>query len=530
MRARKHAPSGATIITMQLADLVNVSAAVSATRSRLKKRALLCDCLRASAGDEIRLVVDYLSGTLPQGRIGLGPASVRTALESEAHATSTLTIADVNSVLDDIASIGGPGSKKARESALGGLFGRATNEERDFLARLLLGELRQGALEAVLTEAIADATELDVAAVRRAVMLTADPAMVAATAFADGAAGLARYRLEPLSPVRPMLAQPAEDVDSAMQSLGPAALEIKLDGARVQVHRVGRDVRIFTRRLNDVTASLPDVVEAVRALPGQSLILDGEVIALKPDGRPHPFQVTMRRFGRKSDIDAMRESLPLDAFFFDCLYADGKELIDRPQAERFAALGDVTGQSMLIEHLVSADAGEAGRFLSSALARGHEGIMAKARNGLYAAGNRGADWLKIKQAHTLDLVILAAEWGSGRRQGWLSNLHLGARNPEDESFVMLGKTFKGLTDKLLRWQTRELLAREIGREGHIVHVRPELVAEIALSDIQASPQYPAGMALRFARVKRYRDDKTAVDADTIDTVRELFDRQSGDAR
>ena len=326
-----------------------------------------------------------------------------------------------------------------------------------------------------------------------------------------------------------MLAQPAEDLADAMTTLGEAALEVKLDGARIQVHRVGDDVRIFTRRLNDVTASLPEVVDTVRALPTDRLILDGEVIALKEDGRPLPFQVTMRRFGRKTDVEAMRDKLPVDAFFFDCLHADGVDLIDRPQRERFAALGSATGGGMLIEHRVSDDRSEAAQFLAAALERGHEGIMAKSLDSPYAAGNRGADWLKIKQAHTLDLVVLAAEWGSGRREGKLSNLHLGARQPADDSFVMLGKTFKGLTDKMLAWQTRELLDREIGREGHVVHVRPELVAEIAVNEIQASPQYPAGMALRFARVKRYRDDKTAADADTIETVRAIFAGQHGTA-
>ena len=514
---------------MQLIELVNVSAQVSATRSRLKKRALLCGALRAAGPNEVRLVVDYLSGILPQGRIGLGPAIVRKAFGAEAAADPGLSLSDVDVVLADIAGIRGKGSQQAREAALGNLFGRATSDERDFIARLLLGELRQGALEAVLTDAIAAATELDASAVRRAVMLSADPAAVAVAAFEHGAEGLAKFQLEPLSPVRPMLAQPAEDIEDAIGSLGEAALEFKLDGARVQVHRVGSDVRVFSRRLNDVTQSLPDVVEAVRSLPATSLILDGEVLALRPDGRPQPFQVTMRRFGRKTDIDAMRASLPMHAFFFDCLHADGDDLIDWPQRERFLALADATGQSMLIENTVSASEVEAGRFLASALQDGHEGIMAKSPDSLYMAGSRGADWLKIKQAHTLDLVVLAAEWGSGRREGLLSNLHLGARSPADSTFVMLGKTFKGLTDKTLRWQTEALLEREIGREGHIVHVRPELVAEIAVNEIQASPQYPAGMALRFARVKRYRDDKTAAEADTIETVRAIFERQAGGA-
>ena len=514
---------------MQLSELVTVSAEVSATRSRLQKRALLRDCLRAAGRDEIELVVNYLGGVLPQGRIGLGPAIVRDAFGAEPASDATLTIAQVNATIDDIAAISGKGSQQARKETLGRMFATATPPERDFLARLLLGELRQGALEGVLVESIADAAELDAGLVRRAVMLAADPAPVARAAFAEGEPGLARFRLEPLVPVRPMLAQPAEDLASAIDTLGEAALEVKLDGARIQVHRVGQDVRIFTRRLNDVTDSLPEIVEAVRALPSDRLILDGELIALREDGRPLPFQVTMRRFGRKTDVDAMREKLPVDAFFFDCLHADGDDLIDRPQRARFAALEGATGGGMLIEQALTDDPAEAGRFLASALERGHEGIMAKSQGSAYAAGNRGADWLKIKQAHTLDLVVLAAEWGSGRRKGKLSNLHLGARQPDDGTFVMLGKTFKGLTDRMLAWQTDALLEREIGREEHVVHVRPELVAEIAVNDIQASPQYPAGMALRFARVKRYRDDKTAAEADTIETVRAIFASQHGAA-
>jgi len=514
---------------MQLSELVNVSAAVSSTRSRLKKRALLRDGLRAARADEIRLVVDYLSGILPQGRIGLGPAIVRKASGAEPATDPSLSLLEVDAVLDDIASIGGKGSQKIREATLGSLFGRATVDEREFLARLMLGELRQGALEAVLIEAIADAADVDVDAVRRAVMLSADPASVAVAVFEQGASGLEQFRLEPLSPVRPMLAQPADDIDAAIASIGEVALEVKLDGARIQVHRVGNDVRIFSRRLNDVTESLPEVVDAVRGLPAESLIFDGEVLAFRRDGRPQPFQVTMRRFGRRTDVESMRESLPMDAFFFDCLHADGDDLIDRAQSDRFARLADATGSSMLIEHTVADSVGAAGRFLQAALESGHEGIMAKSMESPYAAGNRGADWLKIKQAHTLDLVVLAAEWGSGRREGWLSNLHLGARNPDDQSFVMLGKTFKGLTDRMLEWQTQELLKREIGREENIVHVRPELVAEIAVNEIQASSQYLAGMALRFARVKRYRDDKAAAEADTLDTVRAIFDRQFGGA-
>ncbi len=513
---------------MQLEELVNVSNAVAATRSRLKKRSLLSDSLRAAAAHEIELAVNYLGGTLPQGRIGLGPAIIRRVASETAASAASLSLTDVDRAFTEVANITGAGSQKARREALGRLLALSTADEQRFLIRLILGELRQGALEGVLVEAVAEAAAIDAADVRRAVMLAADPAPVAAAALAEGAAGLAKFRLEPLSPVKPMLAQPAEDIDTALQTLGEAALEYKLDGARVQIHRVGTEVRVFTRRLNDVTDSLPEIVETARALPAGDLILDGEVIALREDGRPHPFQVTMRRFGRKTDVETNAKKLPLDVFLFDCLHSNGQDLIDRPYQERFRALADATGNELLVERAVTGSAEIAARFLAAALAEGHEGIVAKALESAYAAGNRGADWLKIKQAHTLDLVVLAAEWGSGRRKGWLSNLHLGARNPDDGTFVMLGKTFKGLTDKMLEWQTKHLLELEIGREDHVVHVRPELVAEIAVNEIQASPQYPAGMALRFARVKRFREDKAAKDADTVDTVRELFARQTGE--
>ncbi len=514
-------------MSMQLANLVDVSRGVAATRSRLKKRALLRDCLRAATVDEIALVVNYLGGSLPQGRIGLGPAIVRQLADEPVAATSSLTLADVDRTFATIAATRGSGAQQRRRDELGGLFQRATADERDFLARLVLGEIRQGALEGVIIEGIADAVEIPVDDIRRAVMLASDPAPVAEAAMAEGSAGLDRFRLSPMSPVRPMLAQPADGIEDALEALGEAALEYKLDGARVQIHRVGRDVKIFSRRLHDVTGSLPDVVESMLAQPSERFVVDGEVIALREDGRPHPFQVTMRRFGRKSDVDRLRAQLPLNVFLFDCLHRDGDDLIDRPYRERSALLADAADEAVLVPRLVTASSDEAATFLAGAFARGHEGVMAKSPDSLYAAGNRGADWLKIKQAHSLDLVVLAAEWGSGRREGWLSNLHLGARDPQGGGFVMLGKTFKGLTDKMLAAQTRALLALELGREDQVVHVRPELVVEIAVNEIQASPQYPAGMALRFARVKRYRNDKAAAEADTIDTVRALFDAQAG---
>ncbi|MEJ2535314.1 MAG: ATP-dependent DNA ligase [Gammaproteobacteria bacterium] len=510
---------------MLLNRLVATSREVAGTRSQLKKRTILSDCLRGASAAELALLVDYLAGTLPQGKIGLGPAIFRELDAGPPAAEPSLDLREADRAFTEIGAISGPGSRQARLDAVGRLFARATLDERDFLVRLVLGELRQGALEAALVDGIAAAFDVPETSVRRAVMLSGAPAAVALAAMQQGVAGLDRFRLVPMNPVRPMLAQPAESMDDALQSLGEAALEYKLDGARVQIHRVGREVKVFSRQLNDVTASVPEAVEAVAAMPGDDLILDGEVLALRENGRPHPFQVTMRRFGRRTKIGELRRSLPLSVFFFDCLYRDG-ELIDEPFAARREQLLDLAGNEKVTPGMVTADEAKAAAFLTGALEAGHEGVMAKSLASPYAAGNRGADWLKVKQAHTLDLVVLAAEWGSGRREGWLSNLHLGARS-KDGSFVMLGKTFKGLTDRTLRWQTRELLAREIGREGNVVHVRPELVVEIALNDVQQSPHYPAGLALRFARVKRYRDDKAPADADTIETVRRLYARQTG---
>jgi DNA ligase-1 len=518
---------------MRLARLVEVSRQVAATRSRLKKRALLGQCLREAGSAEVGIVVAYLAGVLPQGRIGLGwklvtgiaagtPSSGPPAADG-----GDLTVAGVDAVFQRLAAATGKGSRETRRHLLADMFSRAGAGERDFLVRLMLGELRQGALEGMLVEAIADAAALPADAVRRAVMLAGAPAAVAEAALGAGRAGLAQFRLEPLSPVKPMLAQPAADMDDALGVLGEAALEYKLDGARVQLHKLDDEVRIFTRRLNDVTGSLPEVVAAVRDLPARALILDGEVLALRPDGRPQPFQVTMRRFGRKTDVDDMRASLPLSTFLFDCLHHDGDDLIDAPCESRFQRLAAVTTPELLIPRAVTADIAAADAFLVKALTRGHEGVMAKSLTSPYAAGGRGSAWLKVKQAHTLDLVVLAAEWGSGRRSGWLSNLHLGARDPATGGWVMLGKTFKGLTDEMLRWQTSRLEELELGREGHVVHVRPELVVEIAFNEIQTSPQYPGGMALRFARVKGYRPDKSPGECDTVDTVRRIHRQQTG---
>jgi DNA ligase 1 len=514
---------------MLLRMLAGTSEAVAATRSRLKKVDLLKDCLRQFAPDEVETGVGYLIGALRQGRIGLGPSIVRQALGVGPGDVSTLAILEVDSAFEEMATISGKGSNLERKRLLCDLFGRATAAEQNFLARLLLGELRQGALEGVMVDAIAKASGLPVRDVRRAVMLSGNPALVAAAAITEGQEGLDAFRLELMQPLQPMLAHTADSTAAALDAFGQAAFEYKLDGARIQVHKVANQVGIYTRRLNDVSASMPEIIESVLELPVRTLILDGEVIALRADGTPHPFQVTMRRFGRTLDVERLRESLPLHAFYFDCLHVDGDDLIDLPASERFERMSGVVPPAYLIPRLVTADPDAAAGFLEEALAAGHEGLMAKSLDSLYEAGNRGAGWLKIKPAHTLDLVVIAAEWGSGRRRGWLSNLHLAARDPgadEGKQFVMLGKTFKGMTDKMLEWQTKRLLELESGREGHVVHVRPELVVEIAFNELQSSPQYPGGMALRFARVKRYREDKGPEDADTIETVRAIFTRRS----
>jgi DNA ligase-1 len=354
-------------------------------------------------------------------------------------------------------------------------------------------------------------------------MVSGSLADVGAAALAEGEAGLDRFGIRIFGPVQPMLAQTAADAAEAMQQLGDAALEYKLDGARIQAHKSGSEVHIFSRALNEVTPAIPEVVEILLQAPGREMIVDGEAIALRPDGSPHPFQTTMRRFGRKLNVVEMRDRLPMTSFFFDCLYLDGETLIDRSTEERFAALREAMPAASLIPRIVTGSPERAGRFAMDALRAGHEGIMAKALDAPYEAGNRGKSWLKVKQAHTLDLVVLAAEWGHGRRRGWLSNLHLGARDPESGQFVMLGKTFKGMTDEMLEWQTRRLLELEASRDDWTVHVRPGLLVEVAFNDIQVSPHYPAGLALRFARVKRYRDDKTPEQADTIATVRAIHE-------
>ena len=504
-------PAAAIIKGVLLVELVEASDAVGATSSRLAKVERIAAALEHLAPDEVAAGVAFLSGELRQRQIGVGWAALRDLPPPAAE--PSLTVAEVDAAFERIGALTGPGSQAARRDALAELFGRATEREAHFLRRLFGGELRQGALEGVMVQALARAAGAPLDAVQRAFMLRGDLAAVAAAALADGPAALDRFALEVGRPVRPMLARPAKDVGDALERLGEAGVEWKLDGARVQIHRFDDDVRVYTRSLDDVTARVPELVEATLALPVRVAVLDGEAIALRPDGRPEPFQVTASRFSRRQE-----RGVPLDLFLFDVLHVDGEDVLDRPGAERAALLAEVSPEALRTPRQVVAGHAAAQAFLDDALARGHEGVMLKALDQPYVAGSRGAGWLKVKPVHTLDLVVLAAEWGHGRRRGRLSNLHLGARDPSGDGFVMLGKTFKGLTDEMLRWQTGKLLELETGRDRYVVHVRPELVVEIAFDGVQTSPRYPGGVALRFARVVRHRPDKPAAQADTIESV------------
>jgi ATP-dependent DNA ligase I len=501
-----------------LDEVAETSAAVAASSARLAKVERLAACLRRLEPGEVHPAVAFLSGELRQRQIGVGWAALRDA--PDPAAAPSLTVAEVDAAFERIGRLAGPGSQAERRRLVAELFGRATAAEQRFLIGLLSGELRQGALEGVMVEAIARAAGVAGAEVRRAVMLRGALGPVAEIALAAGVPGLRGFHLEVGRPLQPMLASTAPSVEAAIERVGEAAVEWKLDGARVQVHRAGTEVAVFTRTLDDITARVPEVVAAALALPLRAAVLDGEVIALQPGGRPHPFQVTASRVGSRLEVERLAATLPLTAFLFDLLHLDGQDLLDQTGAERHAAMTAVVPEALRIPRTVTGEPAVAAAFLDDTLARGHEGVMVKSLAATWEAGRRGAGWLKVKPVHTLDLVVLAAEWGHGRRRGWLSNLHLGARDPSG-GFVMLGKTFKGLTDKLLTWQTERLLELELSRDAYTVHVRPELVVEIAFDGLQASPRYPGGLALRFARVLRYRPDKRPEEADTIQTVRAL---------
>jgi ATP-dependent DNA ligase I len=539
-----------------LSEVVATSAAVAEVSSRRAKIEAIADLLRRVPPGEVPIAVAFLSGELTQRQIGVGYAAVAdlgggiwggtsTASQSErsdAPTVPTLTLSETDDAFEQIGASLGAGSQAQRRGLLASLLDRATQQERQYLTRLVAGELRQGALEGVMTDAVAAAAGVPAGDVRRAHQLRGslpEVARAALTAAGSGAdrdsatEALRSFTLRVGQPIRPMLAASAPSLADALSKISPAAIDWKIDGIRVQIHRIGPDVRVFTRTLDDITSRVPEIAAIGRSLAADPALVDGEAVALRPDGRPRPFQVTSARV---ASADADEQTVPLTAFLFDLLHADGRDLIDQPAADRFARLAAVAPAEVLIPRLVSGDPAEAAAFFDDAISRGHEGVVVKSLDAPYRAGRRGSDWIKVKPRVTLDLVILAAEWGHGRRTGWLSNLHLGARDPQADGFVMLGKTFKGLTDAMLAWQTERLLdlasppadagpADPAGKHDvryGVVRVRPELVVEIAFDGVQASRRYPGGVALRFARVLRYREDKSAGEADTIDTVRSFW--------
>ncbi|MFJ6198677.1 ATP-dependent DNA ligase [Micromonospora sp. NPDC092111] len=519
-------------------DLAATSAAVSATTGRRAKVELLAGALRALDPAEVSAGSGYLAGELRQRQTGVGWASLRDLPPPAAE--PTLTVAAVDAAVDEIAAIRGPGSQARRRHLLDALLAAATADEQRLLVGLFRGELRQGAQAGLLADAVAKAAEVPVAAVRRALLLAGDLRAVAVAARSGGAAALAGFGLQVGRPLAPMLASSAPSVDAALDATGvPAVVDVKLDGIRIQVHRSGSDIAVFTRSLDEITTRVPEVVAAVRALPARELVLDGEAIGLDAAGRPLPFQQTSSRAARRITPDVTRDApavlaaaettdaTVLTPYFFDLLHLDGDDLIDLPGRDRWAALAGAVDESLLVGRVEVDNPEQAGTAFAAALDAGQEGVVVKSPDAPYDAGRRGASWVKVKPRHTLDLVVLAVEWGSGRRQGWLSNLHLGARDPRTGDFVMLGKTFKGLTDELLRWQTERFLGLAVEHGDWVVRVRPEQVVEIAFDGVQTSSRYPGGVTLRFARVVRYRADKSAAEADTIDMVRALHAGRAG---
>jgi DNA ligase 1 len=501
----------------RFADVVAASAAVAATGSRFAKIATLAELLGRLDPDEVPVVVGILSGVPRQGRVGIGYATLR-GLDRSPAAEPSLTVADVDRAIGDVEAATGSGSASRRRGLLEGVFAHATEPEAVFLAGLLTGGLRQGALAGVMADAVAKAAGVPGDIARRALMLSGDLTRMAQIAMSEGDAGLRAVGFEIFRPILPMLAATGATVAAAMEGLARASVEWKLDGIRIQIHRRGDEVRIYTRNLNEITETLPGIVEAVRGLPVDQAVLDGEALWMDASG-PAPFQYTV------SQIDSGAPPQGIVTFLFDVLHVDGEDLLDAPLEERAARLKAIA-PAHRIPGIFTSDPEAAQQVMDDALNAGHEGVVVKDATSAYAAGRRGRAWRKVKPVRTYDLVVLGAEWGHGRRQGWLSNLHLGARDPDTGGFVMVGKTFKGLTDELLRWQTEALLAREAERHGIAVMVRPELVVEIALDGVQSSTRYPGGLALRFARVKRYRSDKDAQEADVIGDLRALLPTRS----
>ncbi|MEV0908335.1 ATP-dependent DNA ligase [Streptomyces hokutonensis] len=503
---------------MLLTRLAHVSQEVAATSARSRKIALLAELFRDAEADDVPIVIPYLAGRLPQGRLGIGWKVLSQPVDPASE--PTLTVREVDARLTALGKVSGAGSQAERARLVGELMAAATADEQRFLFGLITGEVRQGALDAVAVEGLAEATGTPSADVRRAVMLAGSLQTVAEALLAGGPAPLDRFRLTVGRPVLPMLAHTASSVAEAVEKLGECAVEEKLDGIRVQIHRDGETVRLYTRTLDDITDRLPELTSAAMELRVERFILDGEVLSFDEDGRPRSFQETAGRVGSRVDVATASETVPVSPVFFDALSVDGRDLLDLPFAERHAELARLVPEPMRVRRTLASgpeDIPAAEAFLAETLERGHEGVVVKGLDAPYSAGRRGASWLKVKPVHTLDLVVLAAEWGHGRRTGKLSNLHLGARNP-DGSFAMLGKTFKGMTDAVLTWQTERLQELAVESDGHVVTVRPELVVEIAYDGLQKSTRYPAGVTLRFARVVRYREDKRPGEADTVETL------------
>jgi DNA ligase-1 len=495
------------------ADVVEASRLVADTSARSRKIAILADLLRTLDADEVPIVVGFLSGVPRQGRVGVGYATVY-GTQAPASEQPSLRVVDVDRAITEIEASTGSGSTTRRRELLEGTLGRAAAPEAEFLRRLLTGELRQGALAGLMADAVAKAAGVPGATARRALMLSGDLTQMAQIAMTEGEPGLRRIGFQIFRPILPMLASTSASVADALSGFEEASVEWKLDGIRIQIHRRDEEVRIYTRNLNEITATLPGIVAAVLRLPVRQAVLDGEALWMSEEG-PGSFQHTVSQI----DSDAPAEGIV--TFLFDVLHVDGEDLLDAPLRERAARLAAIAPE-LKIPSMLTSDPGEGERVLEASLKAGHEGVVIKDAASAYAAGRRGKAWRKVKPVRTYDLVVLGAEWGHGRRRGWLSNLHLGARDRATGGFVMVGKCFKGLTDELLRWQTGELLAREAERRGIAVLVRPELVVEIALDGVQSSTRYPGGVALRFARVKRYRPDKTADEADVIDDLRALL--------
>jgi len=508
-------------------DLVETSTKVSQTASKKEKASLLAEFLKKGRGQEIALGASFLSGQIPQGRPGIGWALLQRALENLDQRHRQVNLLEVNRFLDQLSQSRGSGSTEKKSKVLHDLFSLIGEEERNFLIGLLLGEIRQGALSGLVVEAIAQASGLASKVIQQAVMFSENIGEVARAALEEGINGLSRFQVKLFRPVSPMLANTAEDEKETLARWNHVACEFKIDGARIQIHKDGEEIRVYTRHLKEVTERVPEIVTLARGFGFNKAILDGEVFSVEAEGRPRPFQTTMSRFGRLREVERMKEVIPLTSNFFDLLYLDGEPLFDRPYRERFELLSEGLPSPYRIPQIITRDEKIIQDFLKKSLQAGHEGIMAKGIDSPYLAGQRGSFWLKLKPARTLDLVILAAEWGHGRRSGRLSNLHLGARDAQSGSFVMLGKTFKGLTDEMLRWQTERLLALETHRDQWTVYVKPQLIVEIAYNDLQESPRYPGGLALRFARVRRYREDKSPSEADTIQMIQALFEAGRG---